>query len=84
MGKFALEKALAVVPDFTPYNPCSALHTISLLLRGVHMTTEPSDDKHSFRFKWGSLEVAAIGWPAVITVLLSIMALVGLRLGGFI
>lgn len=48
------------------------------------MTTEPSDDKHSFRFKWGSLEVAAIGWPAVITVLLSIMALVGLRLGGFI
>jgi hypothetical protein len=48
------------------------------------MTTEPTDNRHSFRLKWGSLEVAAIGWPAVITVLVAIVALVGLRLGGFI
>jgi hypothetical protein len=41
-------------------------HEISLL-RGVTVT-EQTPDKHSFRFKWDSMELAVIGLPAVITV----------------
>ena len=41
------------------------------------MTTEPSDDRHSFRFKWGSLELAVVGLPAILT-LLSVIVLLAL------
>ena len=48
------------------------------------MTTEPSQNNHSFRFKWGSMELAVIGLPAVITVLVAIMVLGGLRYLGLL
>jgi maltodextrin utilization protein YvdJ len=46
--------------------------------------TDETSDKHSFRFKWGSMELAAIGLPAVITVALGMIVLALMRWCGLI
>jgi hypothetical protein len=62
----------AIRPPMTP-----AGHEVSLL-RGVTVTDE-TPDRHSFRFKWGSMELAVIGLPAVITIALGIVAFAVMR-----
>ena len=48
------------------------------------MTTEPSDDRHAFRFKCGSLELAVVGLPAILTLLAALLLFGLLRWVGLI